>query len=125
MPGDEGARRNYVSLDVAEEKATMNTTTTGMPRPAMSGPGLPRERFERWAVWSAQAFLAAWALFYLAQAAKLSLWFDGVPEDGPFQIFDPLRRIAAGQVGGRDFIFFHGIGVPYLHYPLFALFGKT
>ncbi|MGD0772781.1 MAG: hypothetical protein ABSC05_08165 [Candidatus Solibacter sp.] len=60
---------------------------------------------------------------YLVQALKLSLWFDGYPDNGPFQIFNPLRRIAAGQVGGRDFIFFHGIGVPYLHYPLFALFG--
>ncbi|MDP8990036.1 MAG: hypothetical protein M3N41_08155 [Acidobacteriota bacterium] len=80
-------------------------------------------RLERWGMLSAQVFLAAWALFYLVQAAKLSLWFDGFPDNGPFQIFDPLRRIAAGQVGGRDFVFFHGIGVPYLNYPLFALFG--
>jgi len=80
-------------------------------------------RAARWAVLSAQAYLAVWAIFYLVQSFQHSLWFDGVPDNGPFQIFDPLRRIAAGQVGGRDFIFFHGIGVPYLNYVLFALFG--
>lgn len=77
----------------------------------------------RWAVYAAQAFIAAWFLRYLVQGTKLALWFDGFSNDGPFQIFDPLRRIASGQAGGRDFIFFHGIGIPYLHYPLFALFG--
>ena len=86
---------------------------------------MPRETLERWAVRAAQVFLAAWTLAYLVQALKLALWFDGFPDNGPFQIFNPLRRIAAGQVGGRDFVFFHGIGVPYLHYPLFALFGKS
>ena len=83
----------------------------------------PGESTERWAVRAAQLFLAALTLFYIVQAIKASLWFDGYPDNGPFQIFDPLRRIAAGQTAGRDFIFFHGIGTPYLHYPLFALFG--
>ena len=101
------------------------TSSSGPQSRAIPGPRLSRETCERWAERAAQAFLAAWILAYLAQALKLSLWFDGVPDNGPFQIFDPLRRIAAGQVGGRDFIFFHGIGVPYLHYPLFALFGKS
>lgn len=78
---------------------------------------------ERWLVRASQAFLAIWVLFYLIHGASAALWFDGWPANGPFQIFDPLRRIAAGQTGGRDFVFFHGIGIPYLHYPLFALFG--
>jgi hypothetical protein len=43
----------------------------------------------------------------------------------PFQVFNPLRRIAAGQTAGLDFPFYHGIGVPFLHYPIFAIFGKT
>lgn len=72
---------------------------------------------------AAQVFLAAWLLFYLVEGLGLALHFDGAPYDGPFQLFNPLRRIAAGQRGGRDFIYFHGMGVPYLHYPLFALFG--
>ena len=102
-----------------------NTSSGGMQCAAPSESQVRSEALERWAVRSAQVFLAAWTLLYLVHAGKLSLWFDGFPDNGPFQIFDPLRRIAAGQVGGRDFIFFHGIGVPYLHYPLFALFGKT
>jgi len=77
----------------------------------------------RWVVRSAQLFLAAWFVFYLINALNTALWFNGAPADGPFEIFDPLRRIAAGQTPGRDFIQYHGIGVPYLHYPLFALFG--
>src|SRR5947209_8516357 len=71
------------------------------------------------------AVVIAWILYYAVAGASAALWFDGAPGDGPFQIFNPLRRIAAGQTGGVDFIFYHGIGVPYLHYPLFALFGKT
>jgi hypothetical protein len=77
----------------------------------------------RWVVRSAQLFLGAWFVFYLINALNTALWFNGAPADGPFEIFDPLRRIAAGQTPGRDFIQYHGIGVPYLHYPLFALFG--
>lgn len=78
---------------------------------------------KRWVVASAQLFLGAWCLFYLIHGLSTALWFNGAPADGPFEIFDPLRRIAAAQVAGRDFIQYHGIGVPYLHYPLFALFG--
>ena len=44
--------------------------------------------------------------------------------DGPFQLFNPLRRIAAGQTGGTDFQYFHGLALPYLHYPLYALLGR-
>ncbi len=29
-----------------------------------------------------------------------------------------------GQVIGRDFNFFHGVGVPFLHLPLYAIFGQ-
>src|SRR5271156_5214995 len=72
---------------------------------------------------AARIFVACWVIFYLIRGANMALWFDGAPGDGPFQMFNPLRRIAAGQIGGRDFVFYHGIGVPYLHYPLFALLG--
>lgn len=66
-----------------------------------------------------------WIAVRLAGAVTLPLDFNGFPTDGPFQTFNPLRRIAAGQHGGVDFQFFHGLGVPYLLYPLYALFGKT
>src|ERR1035441_6918571 len=100
-----------------------NSAGTGAGRVWAPVCQMPGDTLERWAVRAAQIFLAAWALLYLVQGVKVSLWFDGYPDNGPFQVFDPLRRIAAGQVGGRDFMFFHGIGLPYLHYPLFALFG--
>lgn len=78
---------------------------------------------QKWVVRSAQLFLGAWLVFYVVHGLSTALWFNGAPADGPFEIFNPLRRIAAGQIPGRDFIQYHGIGVPYLHYPLFALFG--
>jgi hypothetical protein len=80
-------------------------------------------RAERIAVRAAQVFLFSWVLFYLLNGLKAAFWFDGYPVNGPFQLYDPLRRLAAGQQAGSDFQFFHGIGLPFLHYPLFRLFG--
>jgi hypothetical protein len=50
--------------------------------------------------------------------------FNGGIIDGPFQLFNWLRRIDDGQIPGRDFQCFHGIGVPYLHYPFYRVFGS-
>ena len=58
-----------------------------------------------------------------ASGADTAFHFSGPPVDGPFQLLNALRRIAAGQRGGADFQFFHGLGVPYLHYLPFRLFG--
>ncbi len=44
--------------------------------------------------------------------------------DGCFQMFNPLRRLAAGQRIGRDFMFFYGPGSILLHYPLFRAYGS-
>src|ERR1022692_5034371 len=66
----------------------------------------------QWLTRAAQVFIALWVLFYLIQGLGVTLAFDGAPVNGPFQLYNPLRRIAAGQVPGRDFVFFHGIGVP-------------
>ena len=49
--------------------------------------------------------------------------FDDAPIDGPFQLFNGLRRIADGQRLGGTFQVFHGPGVPYLHFLPFKLFG--
>src|SRR3954468_9790016 len=75
----------------------------------------------------AAAFLALiglWVGANLLQSLRVVLAFDPDPADGPFQMFNPLRRIAAGQRGGVDFQYFHGLGVPYLHYPIFAAAGR-
>ena len=76
--------------------------------------------------------LAGWAaLFVLLSSLNViggletALHFNGSAIDGPFQLYNALRRIAAGQTGGVDFQFFHGLGIPYLHYPFFLLFGGT
>jgi len=53
-----------------------------------------------------------------------ALFFDGYPADGAFQLLNPMRRLMDGQVIGRDFSFFHGIGVPLLHLPFYVLFGQ-
>lgn len=50
--------------------------------------------------------------------------FDDSPLDGPFQLFNGLRRILNGQRLGGTFQVFHGPGVPYLHYPFFLIFGR-
>jgi hypothetical protein len=69
--------------------------------------------------------IALWIADRTAGAITIPMVFNGFPADGAFQTFNPLRRIAAGQHGGVDFQFFHGLGLPYLLYPLFALGGKT
>jgi hypothetical protein len=69
--------------------------------------------------------IALWFADRMGNAVTAAMRFSGFPADGPFQAFNPLRRIAAGQHGGVDFQFFHGLGVPYLLYPMFASFGKT
>ena len=69
------------------------------------------------------ALILLCATAYLMRALRHVVEFVGHEGDGPFQLFNPLRRIAAGQTGGIDFQYFHGIGHPYLHYPIFAAAG--
>jgi len=56
---------------------------------------------------------------------ETALHFLGPAIDGPFQLYNSLRRIAAGQTGGVDFQFFHGLAIPYLHYPFYRLLGGS
>src|SRR3954469_7733629 len=58
-------------------------------------------------------------------AADMVFHFKDSPLDGPFQLFNGLRRIAAGQRLGGTFQVFHGPGVPYLHFIPFWLFGQS
>ena len=79
---------------------------------------------------SSRRATAAWAalfvilcLFGLIAGLETALHFVGPAIDGPFQLYNSLRRIFVGQRGGADFQFFHGIGIPYLHYIPFRLLG--
>jgi len=76
-------------------------------------------------VLGACALIFLWLAYNAEKSVTSAFNFEGIPSDGPFQLYNPLRRIAAGQTGGVDFQYFHGIGIPYLHYPLYWLFGKT
>jgi hypothetical protein len=69
-------------------------------------------------------FLAAGAAASLAwQTAVHALAFDGDFSDGPFQLYNALRRIAGGQIYGRDFQAFTGIGTNWAHLPIYLLAG--
>jgi hypothetical protein len=64
-------------------------------------------------------------IFYvLITALHHALFFDGYAANGAFQLMNPLRRLAEGEVIGSDFNFFHGVGVPLLHLPFYFLFGQ-
>ena len=69
------------------------------------------------------SLVGLWAAAYLVWALQYVVEFPGHEGDGPFQLFNPLRRIDAGQTGGVDFQYFHGLALPYLHYPLYRLGG--
>lgn len=60
---------------------------------------------------------------FLAIAAEAVFHFADTPLDGPFQLFNGLRRLADGQRLGGTFQVFHGVAVPYLHLIPFYLFG--
>lgn len=49
--------------------------------------------------------------------------FWGFFANGAFQILNPLRAMAEGLFPGRDFPVFHGVGLPWLHYPFFIGLG--
>lgn len=85
---------------------------------------------QRMAAGARRSFTAAWAalclvfvLTALTVAVEKAMHFDGFAIDGPFQLYNALRRIEAGFRPGVDFQFFHGLGLPYVHYGLYRLFG--
>ncbi len=70
------------------------------------------------------SLLAAWAAAWLAwETAVHAVAFDGDFSDGPFQLFNVLRRIAGGQIWGRDFQTFTGIAANWAHLPVFFIAG--
>jgi hypothetical protein len=73
-----------------------------------------------WGWWVAFGTLC---IGFASVAADSALHFNDSPIDGPFQLFNALRRLSAGQKFGGTFQFFHGLGIPYLHLIPFYLFG--
>lgn len=53
-----------------------------------------------------------------------NFYFTGMPINGAFQMLNPLKRMDLGQIPGKDFYFFHGIGTLLLHRPFYLLLGK-
>jgi hypothetical protein len=72
-------------------------------------------------VWGSSLFVFALAAILVAYDAAMH--FNGPAIDGAFQLYNGLRRIAGGFRPGVDFQYFHGLGIPYLHYPFFRMFG--
>lgn len=63
----------------------------------------------------------AWALFY---SMKLALDVPTLHIDGAFQTASSLFRLDAGQLPGRDFFPYLGIGPIILIFPFFKIFGS-
>ena len=69
-------------------------------------------------------YLILLVIFFVLNALYRGINMDSYAANGTFQLYNPLRRMAAGQVIGRDFPFFHGVGVPILHFPIFRVLGS-
>lgn len=69
-------------------------------------------------------FLGMYYLFLFVVALQSAYTVDTYAANGTFQLYNPLRRLAEGQSIGYDFPFFHGVLVPLLHYPVFAIMGS-
>lgn len=90
--------------------------------PTQQAPSHPVQRLALWG-WLVGFVLASVALF--CAAAESAMHFDSYAMDGPFQLFNALRRISVGQRIGDTFQFFHGPGIPYFFFPAFAMGGRT
>lgn len=100
------------------------TTTVAREVEYRPVPDVPSAR-GRVAIISWTFVFAVLASLNIVGGLETALHFDGSAIDGPFQLYNALRRITAGQTGGVDFQFFHGLLIPYLHYLPYRLFGGT
>src|ERR1035437_506141 len=96
--------------------------------PAVMARNLSGVLHPRVKVWVVRGFFCLCLAYLLLGAVLLALAvicpFNGYPADGPFQLFNPLRRIAAGQTAGIDFQLSDGLLTAFIHYPIFSLFAK-
>jgi hypothetical protein len=90
-------------------------------QPALAGAASGKSSIATGIVWV--ALLALVVIPTLTVAYESAVHFSGSAIDGPFQLYNALRRINAGYQPGTGFQFFHGVGIPYLYYWLFRLLG--
>src|SRR4051812_3820605 len=101
-------RRAIDSLIDQHIRVTHTATTTDIA----GNPVNSRRERPHWGWWVAFGVLV---VGLSSIAAESAIHFDDTPIDGPFQLFNALRRLSAGQRFGGTFQFFHGPGIPYLH----------
>ncbi len=77
------------------------------------------------AVFVSIAHLLVFVGYAVFAALGNGLAMDSYAANGTFQLYNPLRRLLDGEVLARDFPFFHGVGVPLLHFPLFYIMGHN
>lgn len=112
--------------DVQTEAPPRRSLAANEARPsARRFPSSAAAAGNRWTLVLWTLLAAAFLTVAIVRAIESAVHFGGVPIDGPFQLYDALRRIAAGFRPGIDFQFFHGLGMPYLYYGFFRLFGGT
>lgn len=77
------------------------------------------------AVFISVIYLLIFTCYAVLAALGSGLTMDSYAANGTFQLYNPLRRLLEGDVLARDFPFFHGVGVPVLHFPLFYILGHN
>lgn len=109
---------------IAQRAAGPTRRTTGIPfRGAVVETGPWTRRLTAILLVLASGYLLFQFGVAFFQALRVATDFSGYALDGAFQLYNPLRRMAAGELPGRDFPFFHGVAVPWLHFPFFQLLG--
>ena len=77
--------------------------------------------------WDYLVFIAAIAaivsIFLIANYHRINLEY--IPFNGAFQAFNPVRRIFLGEIPGKDFNPYLGLGPTYLNFFLTYLLGKN
>jgi len=68
-------------------------------------------------------FLASFVIWIIVFSTYQATHVSTYAANGTFQLYNPLRRLADWQIIGKDFPFFHGVGIPLLHYPIFSILG--
>ncbi|ELR97347.1 hypothetical protein [Gloeocapsa sp. PCC 73106] len=67
--------------------------------------------------------VAILSIFFVANYHRLNLEY--IPFNGAFQAFNPVQKIFRGEVPGKDFNAYLGLGPTYLNFTLTYALGKT